>query len=161
MTGIFVDTTNLYRTVHKKFRRKLCYDRYRDHVNEVFGETDVNVAYVMQIATEAKGFIGCLRAAGFITKSKRPLTFRVGDREIKRCNWHVELLIDIFRNIEDLDRVIIGSSDSELLPLVNYLEELDIEVIIMATNVPKRLAEAASSVHEITEELLEDEDESV
>jgi uncharacterized LabA/DUF88 family protein len=160
MIGVFVDTTNLYRTVHKKFKNKLCYDLYREKVTELFGDTDLNIAYVMQIATEAGGFIGCLRAAGFVTKTKRPLTFKVGDREIKRCNWHVEMLIDMFRNIDDLTTVIIGSSDSELLPFVKFLKERDIKVVILASLVPKRLAEAADSVIEITEDLLECTDDN-
>jgi uncharacterized LabA/DUF88 family protein len=158
MIGIFVDTTNLYRTVHKKFKNKLCYDLYREKVTDLFGETELNLAYVMQIANEASGFIGCLRAAGFVTKTKRPLTFKVGDREIKRCNWHVEMLIDMFRN-DDLDCVILGSSDSELLPLVKFLEEQGVKVVILASLIPKRLAEAASKAIEITEDLLECQDE--
>jgi uncharacterized LabA/DUF88 family protein len=160
MIGIYVDTTNLYRTVHKKFKNKLCYDLYREKVEELFDESTINIAYVMQIANEASGFIGCLRAAGFLTKTKRPLTFKIGDREIKRCNWHVEMLIDMFRNIDDLDCVILGSSDSELLPLVKYLEEQGVKVVILASLIPKRLADAASKAIEITEDLLESQDDS-
>jgi uncharacterized LabA/DUF88 family protein len=159
MIGVFVDTTNLYRTVHKKFKNKLCYDLYREKLEELFEMPAIQIAYVMQIATEAAGFIGCLRAAGFVTKTKRPLTFQVGDREIKRCNWHVEMLIDMFRNIDDLTTVVLGSSDSELLPLVKYLEEQGIKVVILASLIPKRLSEAASKTIEITEDLLEVHDE--
>jgi uncharacterized LabA/DUF88 family protein len=159
MIGIFVDTTNLYRTVHKKFKNKLCYDLYREKVEELYELSTVQIAYVMQIANEASGFIGCLRAAGFLTKTKRPLTFQVGDREIKRCNWHVEMLIDIFRNLNELEMVVLGSSDSELLPLVKFLEDQGIKVIILSSLIPKRLADAASKAIEITEELLECQDE--
>jgi uncharacterized LabA/DUF88 family protein len=160
MIGVYVDTTNLYRTVNKKFKNKLCYDLYLEKVVALFEESTVNIAYVMQIANEASGFIGCLRAAGFTTKTKRPLTFKIGDREIKRCNWHVEMIIDMFRDIDELDCVILGSSDSELLPLVKYLKEQGIKVVILASLIPKRLADAASKAIEITEDLLECPDDS-
>jgi uncharacterized LabA/DUF88 family protein len=162
MIGIFVDTTNLYRTVYKKHKNKLCYDLYREKVGKILGDhhsDELAIAYVMQVANEASGFIGCLRAASFLTKTKRPLTFSVGDREIRRCNWHVEMLVDVFKNIDKLGTIILGSSDSELLPFVKFLKEEGVKVIILASLIPKRLAEVADQAIEITKDLLECQDE--
>jgi len=156
--GIFVDTSDLYHKIRRKFENKLCYERYFDIVAE-WGEIKWAFAYGMQIEREARGFISCLTTAGFHVRFKRPRIIHCEDREIKRCEWGVGITIDIVEALEEFDVVVLGSSNSDLIPLIKWIRSQGREVIILACGVPKNMKDAANSVVEITEDYLEEEEE--
>jgi len=156
--GVFVDTTNLYRTVYRKFKGKLCYEAYLEQVTKDL-EVGVANAYGMYIGN-TDGFISCLASAGFATNFKRPRIIEIHDVKIKKCDWGVGLTMDVVAAIADLDIVIIGSSDFNLLPLIRWIKKQGVEVKIVASLIPKALKDAASSYLEIPEDWLEDEDEA-
>jgi len=65
--------------------------------------------------------------------------------------------MDVVRCIEKLNVVILGSSDPDLIPLVEYIQEKGCECIIFSTGINKKLKDVANKWIEITEDLLEDE----
>jgi len=155
--GLFVDTSDLYHRVRRKFNGKLCYEAYYEEVSS-WGTMQQAVAYGMQIGDEAGGFITCLRMVGFDTRFKRPKVIRVGDREIKRCDHGVILTVDIVKMIDRLDTVVLGVSNPDYIPLISWIQDRGVKVIVLASCVPKSIRELASQVIEIDEEYLEDED---
>lgn len=160
--SVFVDITDLYYKLLKVFKKgKLDYSKYLESIKTVTGsEIIMSVAYGCQNDSEATSFIGYLRSLGFVTRYKRPYVLKVGDRNIKRCNWLVGLSVDVIRSVVDsgVDKVVLCTSNPDILPLVKYLEEeLKVEVTIYACLIAPNLARVASHTIEISEELLEDE----
>ena len=147
--GLFVDTFDLYRRVRHTFDSKIDYESYLTKVNEL-GKVVKCLAYGMQAEG---GFISCLKILGFETRFKNPRIIR----DIKFCDWNVQIAMDIVRSVAEFDTVIFGSCSLGLLPLIKWLKEQDVEVIIFATDVPRSLRNLADEVIEIDESLLEEE----
>lgn len=152
-TGIFVDTANLYYKLNKKYNSKLDYAAY---LNQIDGLILRAYAYVSQQGTEAAGFLTCLQDLKFVTRCKRPRLIRFGDAVFKSCDWSCQLTLDAVD--ADVGRVILGSSDPDLVPLVRWLQEQGLVVCVFACSIPRCLVDAADEVIEITEDLLEDYD---
>lgn len=155
--GLFVDTSDLYHRVRRKFSGKLCYEAYFEEVAS-WGTMQQAFAYGMQTDNEAGGFITCLKMAGFDTRFKRPRIMKVGDREIKRCDHGISMTIDVVKTIDHLDTVVLGISNPDYIPLVNWIRDCGVKVIILASCIPRSLREAADSAIEINEDYLEEAD---
>jgi len=156
--GIFVDTSDLYHKVKRQFNSKLCYDAYYEAIKEL-GTIQQAFAYVMQTEQEARGFITCLKATGFTVRYKRPRIMKIDEREVKRCDWGVGISVDIIKTIGHLNTIVLGTTNSDFIPLINWIKDQGVNVIILAAAVPRSLANAVNSVIEITEEYLEEEEE--
>jgi uncharacterized LabA/DUF88 family protein len=59
------------------------------------------------------------------------------------------------RHVPKLDVVVLGSNDPDLVPLVLYLKERAIKVVILSCRVGNELREAADEVIEINDGILE------
>lgn len=157
--GIFVDTCDLYHKVQRTFGRgsKVCFDRYLDFINEK--GCPVKIAYGMR--SESGGFSSYLNGLGFVTKFKPPRVYNVGVKSIKKCDWNIMLAMDAIKAAADhnLDTVVIGSSNGLLLPLITYLREKGVNVIILASGIPDTLCNAVDSFIELDETYLEVENE--
>lgn len=150
MTHLFVDITDLYYKLLKKFGNgKLNYEKYLSSF-----DPDTKIAYGCQEENEAAPFIRYLRSLGFLTKYKHPYTLKIGDRDIKRCNWLVGITIDVVKAVESgAGHIVIGTSNPDIIPLVKYLRAKSIKVTIFACNIPKSL-EGLCTIIEITEDNL-------
>ena len=155
--GLFVDTSDLYHRIRRKFSSKLCYETYFEEVSKL-GTIQQSFAYGMQTDNEAGGFITCLKMTGFDTKFKRPRVMKIGDREIKRCDHGIALTVDVIRTIDHLDTVVLGVSNPDYIPLINWIRDSGVRVIILASCVPKSMRELADKVIEIDGAYLEEED---
>jgi len=156
--GLFVDTSDLYHRIRRKLNGKLCYEAYFEEVKKL-GTIQQAFAYGMQTDNEASGFITCLQITGFDTKFKRPRVLKIGDREIKRCDHGIAMTIDVVRTLVHLDTVVLGISNPDYIPLINYIRDCGVRVIIMASCVPKSMWELVDEVIEIDESYLEEEDD--
>lgn len=154
--GLFVDTSDLYRKILKKFNGKLCYEAYHEQCSKM-GRLIKAVAYGMQNKDGAQGFINCLKMTGFETKFKEARVILFGDYHFKQCSWDVSIVLDVIKLIDRLDIVIFGSSNVGLLPLIEHIRAHGIQVVIFATNIPKILKDAVDSYIEITEDMLEED----
>ena len=153
--GVFVDVSDFYYRIQRRFSgRKLDFEQYII-VAQDYGQIFRAFAYGMQRNSEAAGFIKCLQACGFEAKYKRPKVIKIGDREIKQCNWDCGITIDVVKLIDKLDIVVLGVSNPDFIPLVKWIRDQGKEVIIFASCIPKTLKDAANSAIEITTELLQ------
>lgn len=154
--GVFVDVSDFYYRVRRKFSgAKLNYSAYIDVIAEQ-GRIFRAIAYCMQVETEAHGFIKYLRANDFDVRDKRPRTIKIGERAIKQCDWGVGLTIDVVSLLERLDTVVLGISNPDYIPLVQWLRDQGKEVIIFASCIPQSLRDSANSAIEIGEDLLQE-----
>lgn len=149
--AVFADVGNIYYCVGKKFEaRKLDYRKYMEFVKN-FGELYQAYAYGSQVKDEAKNFILCLKQIGFMVK------FREHDRDEKRrINWNCGVTVDIVNVVERVDTVILGSSDPDLLPVVEYIKSKGVGVIIIAAGIHRDLKKSCNQFVEISEDMLEE-----
>jgi uncharacterized LabA/DUF88 family protein len=83
--------------------------------------------------------------------------FRENDREEKRrVNWNCGLTIDVINIIERVDTVILGSSDPDTLPVIEYIKSKGVGVIIIAAGIHRDLKKACNQFVEISEDMLEE-----
>lgn len=142
MTGLFVDTFDLYRRVKRKFNGKIAYDVFAENIEELY-------AYGMS-SENNEGFVTCLRALGFKTRFKRPRILQ----GTKLCDWGVGMAMDVVKLVEnrDIDTIIFATCNLQILPLVRWLKSLEIKVIIWGVDVPKPLSTLADSMVELNQE---------
>lgn len=161
--GIFVDVSNLYYCISKKFTgRKLDYKKYKEFLKD-YGEIAIINAYGAHLHNEARKFIHCLQQSGYDTKWKQPKVYHndsVSLSEIRRkADWDVGITIDIINAVLDnkIQRVILGTADGDLTSVVEWCKKRHIDVIIVATGISKDLKTLVGDNNyvEIPESLLE------
>lgn len=152
--GVFVDVSDFYYRIQRRFDgAKLDFGAYIDEVGE-WGKVFRAFAYGMQREQEAGGFIKCLQLQGYEAKYKRPKIIRIGDREIRQCDWGIGITVDIVNLIDKLDTIVLGVSNPDYIPLVKWIRDQGKEVIIFASCVPRSLKDAANQCFEITKDML-------
>lgn len=155
--GVFVDISNLYHCVGKKFpNRKLDYSKLR----ELIVENDIlfrAIAYGVQTSNEASKFIERLRRFGYEPKYKQVRVIQIGDEEPKyiKTNWNVGMTLDVVSMLDKLDVIVICSSDPELVPLVEYIKARGLKCIVASAGISRDLRIAASSYIELDDTVLE------
>lgn len=154
---ILIDTTNLFRSIKKKFGfdKKLNYDKYIKVIQEKYGEHNI-IAYISK-QEESKRFVEYLEFLGVKCRQKRPFIKETESSKSSFIDFCVELTLDAIQSKDDT--IIIGSSDSRLLPLIKHLS--DKKVVIYAVNIPKIFNSVATEIMEIEEELMNENDTAV
>lgn len=152
--GVFVDIISQFNSVNMLYRgRKLDYEKYLTKSTEQ-GCIYRAFGYGAQITNEAHAFITCLRTLGYEPKYVQARQF--GERsEIRRTDRTMDLVTDIIRILEKLDVVIIGTSNPMIVPIIEFIKERGIKVIVFSCNIPRELKESADLWWEITEDYLE------
>ena len=152
--GIFVDVSNYYYSIKAHFGKHLNYTKYLTFL-EPFGTPTMMRAYGAQRGGEAKAFIAKLNELGFETFYKEPKIFRNRDGGVRRkADWDVGITVDILENLHNLDFIVLGTADSDLAPLVEYILKQGKQVIIFACGISKELSDLTEAL-EITQSLME------
>ncbi len=112
------------------------------------------IAYGVQLADEANEFINLLRESGYEPKYK-PARKIDGRPNIRSTDWNVGMSLDVVRLLDRLDIVVIGSNDSNLIPLVQYCRERGKLVTIFSCKVGQELREAVDAVYDIKQEIID------
>jgi len=152
--GVYFDLSDLYHRVNRRFGRKLNFGAVIESFASL-GEIVTAHAYGIQISREAGSFISCLERMGFVTHFKRPEIIRLGDHEIKRANWELQLGLDVVRCPELLDAVILGTGSSRFLPLVDAIHDSEIKCFVFGAGIERELKKAADVLIEVTQDMLE------
>ena len=153
--GIFVDVSNLYYSLKEKFNgKKLNYTKFLAFIEDGFGEVVMKVAYGAAKEGQAITFKTVLSKLGFEIKYKLPKKFIVGLPCFK-ADQDVNIAMDIVKHIDSLDRIILASGDGDMVPVVEYALEHNVEVIIIASRISRELSNKATESIEIPESLLE------
>lgn len=155
--GVFIDVSNFYFCVSKRFQgRRLSYEKYYKFILDL-GKLTTAVAYGAQQKEEADDFITRLQGIGFTTRYKKVKTYKDKGRTRKKADWDVGMTMDIVRLVSDkkLDRIILGTADGDLEPLVAWCQEQGVEVIVLACKISRELRDTAHQTIEIFEGLVE------
>lgn len=151
--GVFVDVTHQYVAIKSRYDKKIDYLRY---LNQAVGTSELYcaIAFGAQINNEAAGFIKRLKSFGYETRYKQAPVLN-GQPVLGETDFVVEIILDIFRYLHKLDRIVIGSSDLRLIPVIKFLQERGIRVTVLACGIPLEVARIANSAIEIPETILE------
>lgn len=150
MNLVLVSVDNIYKNVSRKYRgRKLDYEKYFDVVRQYVESSNIEAhAYISEWSKSNK-FLSCLRYYGYKIHY---------NKELVKFKWNVGLCIEVFKHIDnELDTVIIGSSSLEFIPLIVWLRNNGVKVIIFAANINERLRNIADQCIEINHTLLKEE----
>lgn len=107
-------------------------------------------AYGTYYEDTAKNFIKLIHHAGFETKFKK----------ISKDSWFcmdVEIAVDIVKQLRFTSTIIIGSSNRTLAPLITWVRNQGVKVIVVGCGINTELKEACDEWLEIPEEVLENE----
>lgn len=144
MIGVFLDVPNLYGCIHKAFGdKKLSFKKYMERASE-FGSIHCAIAYGYKGGDESTPFINNLQSMGFKTK------FTIQ----KDYSWRNIAVMDIVRNIERIDSIILGSSNPVFLEVMKYARERGSRVIVHACGIPKEMRMNSDSFQEVTQHFL-------
>lgn len=155
--ALFVDISNLYYCVGKRFEgRKLDYRALYERA-EQFGELQRAFAYGIQQNDEAVKFITCLKKLGYDTKYKKP---NQGDK-VRRADWDVGIAMDVVRMVPRVDTIILGTADPDMMELIRWVKDQGVRVVVIACGIPRELKEEVSQFVEIDLDFLEAEREKV
>lgn len=117
--GIFVDVQNLYYSARNIYNARV-------NFNEVLKEAIGNrrliraIAYVVKAdMPEEQSFFDALEKAGFEVKAKDLQTFAGGNQ---KGDWDVGIAMDIIKQMNKLDVVVLASGDGDFAPLLEYLQ---------------------------------------
>lgn len=151
--GVFVDLSNLYYTSISKYNRKIDYMMFMDYCKEI-GRVTIAHAYGTIKDKPSEKFFKTLEDAGFIVYHKRYKSYRTDTVTTRKADWDVGITIDIVKNIEKFNTIILGSADGDYVPLVEFLKDRGIRVIVLGCKISKQLKRAATHAVEIPQSLL-------
>lgn len=159
MLSLFVDISRNYRTAVKiNPRARIDYKLYLERVQQI-DKIHKAFAYGVQKNSEAESFISALSYFGYEPKYRKA-KFISGEASIRETSNNLILSLDVVRYIRFVDTIIIGSNDTELIPLVEWIREQRVKVIIYSAFIPKALKEAADSCIEISNDIIEIREEA-
>lgn len=117
--GVFVDVQNLYYSARNIYNARI-------NFNEVLKEAVGNrrliraIAYVVKAdMPEEQSFFDALEKAGFEVKAKELQTFAGGHQ---KGDWDVGIAMDIIKQMNKVDVVVLASGDGDFQPLLEYLQ---------------------------------------
>lgn len=147
MTGLFIDTSNLYHCVKKKFNKKVDYTKLLAMCQQLWGAGPAR-AYGTYLKKEAVGFNTSLKSLGFETRFLRSNI----EKPISPTPY---MLADVIRNLSEISIVVLASTDRACKPFLDLLIESGIEVVVLGCGIPETWKKTLNCV-EITEEYLKE-----
>lgn len=152
--GVFVDVTHQFTAVQERYSKRINYEKYLSQA--VNGESlHCAYAYGAQVSTEAQGFIKRLRALGYEPRYQQAPMGIEQKADLNAADFAVEMTLDVMRNLERLDCVVLGTSDERFVPLIRYLQERGLKVSVFACKIHSALCEFANKALELPDEILE------
>ena len=117
--GIFVDVQNLYYSARNIYSSRV---NFNEVLQEALGGRKLirAIAYVVKAdMPEEQTFFDALEKAGFEVKAKDLQTFAGGSQ---KGDWDVGIAMDIIKQMNKLDVVVLASGDGDFAPLLEYLQ---------------------------------------
>ncbi|OGK15360.1 hypothetical protein A2774_03455 [Candidatus Roizmanbacteria bacterium RIFCSPHIGHO2_01_FULL_39_12c] len=135
--GLFIDNANWFYP-QKELRWRISFTKlkqfllrnYRLSLLKIYAGTPLDYKNQRSFAK----FVKVVQKEGYIIETK-PLKKIWINKNKKifeyKCNFDVEIALDVARNIKDLDLVIIGSGDSDFVPVRQFTKEYKKNFIVL------------------------------
>ena len=146
--GLFIDTQNLYHSARDLMERTVNFETILN-VARADRELVHAIAYTVEKENEgtARPFIYKLSALGYKVRRMNLTLHHVaeGGRPIYEGNWDMGMVADMFRLIDHLDIMVLGSGDGDFTDIVEVLQERGkrVEVIAFREHTAQKLIDAA------------------
>lgn len=138
--AVFIDVNNLFHGGRRRHKGYLNYPSLFEYVKTTYGTIVRSVAYGSK---ENDFFKPSLRELG---------------TEIKwspnRLNWNVCMTLDVVRQIERVDVIVIASCDPQIAPVHEYVKHEGLRSIALGFNINESIKTASSEWQEIRRELM-------
>ena len=153
--GIYLDISNIYYSVIYKYGKdaRVDYEQVLAFVKDI-GHPVVLKAFGNQTRGESTKFQHMLSSLGFSLYYRTTHETVTGKGIKRRGDQDVEITVHVLNDAANLDCVILGSSDGDLLPLVEELKRRGITVIVIGSQINQILATTADSLFHITKDFL-------
>jgi uncharacterized LabA/DUF88 family protein len=138
--ALFIDVNNLFHGGQRRFKGHLDYRLLFDHVRGEFGELVKSVAYGSK---DNDFFKPSLKDLGAELRWSHT-----------RINWNVCLTLDVVRQIERVDVIVIASCDPQIAPIHGYVKHEGLKSVALGFNINESIKAEASEWHEIRRELM-------
>lgn len=117
--AVFVDVQNLYYSARNIYNSRINFNAVLDAA--VGGRRLIRaIAYVVKAdMPEEQSFFEALEKAGFEVKAKELQTFAGGHQ---KGDWDVGIAMDIIKQMNKVDVVVLASGDGDFAPLLEYLQ---------------------------------------
>ncbi len=150
--GVFTDIGSLHKNIKYIYSDKLDYQYYLECIK---GEGTIYraFAYGTQVDSEARKFIDFLKIIGFETKYLQAKV--LSDKKVIRYDITPHMIVDIVRIVDKLDIIVLGTSNMNILPVIPYIKDKGVEVIIFSCKIPNELKNISDDWWEINEDHLE------
>lgn len=122
-------------------------------------------AYGEQLDNESDKFIKALSHIGYIPKYRKakilslPCSYckkQVVEQSIQSTSCLIDMSLDIVRNSPHVNKIIIGSNDLDIIPILEWIREQGILIEILSRSVPMVIKNIADKVTDIPDLVLED-----
>lgn len=133
--AIFVDLSNLYHGAKIAYNKKINYESYYNFIKTNYSNIVMAKAYGTEIRNSAKEFKAALSKIGFDTIYKQTKVIKSKGSITHKGNVDSHLVVDAMSNIDDYDTIVLGSADSDFVPLIHYLLKKGKYVLILACNI--------------------------
>lgn len=147
--GIMIDANNLFYRLKMKHGQKLDYAKYLEYCKEL-GYVNFACVYGVHVKGQAVDFLTKLKTIGYV-----PRYTNVNKRDENKIQATVRIAVESIADMTKYDMLILGSSDKNLIPLLEYLKSQNKKVIMLSTNIPKAMYTAAYKCIEIPASMLE------
>lgn len=125
-TAIFIDDANLF-YAQKRIGWKISWDKYKNYLLKHYDVRILNY-YIGQPLSEkgkkeTKKIITKLKKLGFFVKTKPLKKIWTGSKKssfIYKCNFDVEIGLDVARCINQVENIIIVSGDSDFIAIKDF-----------------------------------------
>lgn len=147
--GVYLDISNLYYCVKNRYGKyaRLRFETYLAFCQE-FGKLQFSKAYGAQKNKEAENFIKMLQKLNIETHYQQVKEYKDASR---KANWDVGIAVDILKDYDNLDTIIIGSADGDFESVVKTLLQKQKKVCIFAANVSSVYNNLGCEIREIPE----------
>lgn len=122
--GVFCDDSNLYHS-YQKYGWRVDFEKFKNFLEKFCEVKFINYHIAIPEKSDAnyqktEEFLEKIRQ--FVSVKEKQLKYMVAARQlIKKGDVDVEIVLDVVRNIENLDTVVVLSGDSDFLELRNYI----------------------------------------
>ena len=127
--GVFVDVQNLYYSARNLYNARV---KFNEVLDAAVGDRKLvrAIAYVVKAdMPEEHTFFEALDKAGFEVKAKELQTFAGGHQ---KGDWDVGITMDIIKQMNKLDSIVLASGDGDYASLLEYLKNFGVRVEIIA-----------------------------
>ena len=149
--GLYVDVSNLYFCIYNNLKGKLNYAKLIEFIQPL-GHIVTAKAYGAQVKDEASVFIETLEKLGFTTYYKKPKYF--GQTHTGKADWDVGIAVDIIKDLDNLDMVILATADGDMTPLAEYIKEQGKEIVVIGSKISRELQDSVTKYIEIPNSLV-------